>query len=75
MINTFGQYLKALRKKKGLTLAQAERKGKLRYSYLYQIENISRGIPTLQTLVKLAKTYDISIYVLVDEAIKTLEED
>jgi len=75
MTNTFGQYLKALRKKKGLTMAQAERKGKLRHSYLYQIEEIQKSIPTLQTLAKLAKAYDISIYVLVDKAIESLEED
>ena len=73
--NVFGDFLKALRESKGLTRRQAELKGNLKPHIMYQIEERYKAIPTLRTLVRLAKIYDVSVIVLVKKVIESLEED
>jgi transcriptional regulator with XRE-family HTH domain len=57
----YGDFLRNLRKKKGLTLRQVEKKTKISNSYLSQIEQGKRGLPSIDTLEKLADAYDQSL--------------
>jgi len=50
----FGEYLRQSRKKRGLTIRQVETYSGVSNSYLSQIENGKRGIPSAKTLKKLA---------------------
>lgn len=74
-MDSFGQYLKNLRERRGLTPVQVERKVNLKKSYLYQIEQKYKGVPCLRVLVELAKAYDVLVYVLVYRAIETLKAE
>jgi len=62
----FGQILKALRRKLGLTQAQVAEKCDLHHSYISLIE---RGIsqPTLETLVSLSEALEMNLVDLVGE--------
>lgn len=61
----YGDFLRNLRKKKGLTLRQVEEKTKISNSYLSQIEQGKRGLPSIDTLEKLADAYDQSLIDLI----------
>jgi transcriptional regulator with XRE-family HTH domain len=50
----FGEYLKGLRKNKGLTLTDLSKQSGVSQPYLSQVEGGKRGIPTPDTLRKLA---------------------
>lgn len=50
----FGQYLRSLRKKQKKTLEQLKKETGLSQPFLSQLENGNKGIPTLETLKKLA---------------------
>jgi transcriptional regulator with XRE-family HTH domain len=68
-MNNFGKYLKKLRKKNNFTLRQVEEKIHISNSYLSQLEQGKRNIPTLKIIIKLAKVYKISINKLIKKAI------
>jgi transcriptional regulator with XRE-family HTH domain len=70
----FGQYLKELRKKKGLTLTELGDQIGLSNPYLSQIENGKRGIPTADLLEKLAKPLGVHFITLLDKAWKIKKE-
>ncbi|MNW41399.1 HTH-type transcriptional repressor RghR [compost metagenome] len=55
----FGQFLKAIRKEKGITLNQLGHTTGLSQPYLSQIENGKKGIPSPEVLKKLALNLDI----------------
>jgi len=57
----FGNYLYRLRLAEKLTLRQVEKKTGISNSYLSQIENGRRSIPTIPILIKLAKVYDVRL--------------
>jgi transcriptional regulator with XRE-family HTH domain len=65
---SFGKYLRGLRKEKGLTLREVESKSKISNAYLSQIESGKRGIPTVKVLSKLANAYGVHIADLLEEA-------
>ncbi|WP_084413464.1 helix-turn-helix domain-containing protein [Desulfovirgula thermocuniculi] len=56
----FGRYLQHLRKKRGLTIRQVELASGVSNSYLSQIENGKRGIPSPEILKKLAPVLHVS---------------
>ncbi|WP_409341047.1 helix-turn-helix domain-containing protein [Paenibacillus sp. MBLB4367] len=51
----FGRYLKRLRENAGLSMGQLSRLAKLSQPYISQIESGQRGIPSPETLKKLAQ--------------------
>jgi len=62
----FGDQLKKLRKKKKLTQEKLADKADLEYKYIQRLEGKKPSSPTLNTLEKLAKAFDISISKLLD---------
>lgn len=60
MQNKFGEYLKKLRKGKGLTLKQVEKAAEVSNAYISQIERGLRKPPHPDILKRLAKVYDIT---------------
>ena len=57
-METFGTYLKKLRKEKGFTLKQVERAAKVSNAYLSLVERGRRNPPHPEILKRLAKVYD-----------------
>lgn len=53
MSETFGQYLKELRKSKGYTVRQLSTYSNVSHAYISQLENDERGIPSPKILKKL----------------------
>jgi len=74
MLNTFGSFLRNLRKERKLSLREVERKAKISNAYLSQIERGKRGIPTLGFLKRLASVYGIDVEILVDKAISVIDD-
>lgn len=68
LIQSFGEYLKELRKEKGLTLRDVESESKISNAYLSQIERGKRGIPTVKVLGKLSKVYGVGLGHLLEKA-------
>ena len=68
MGKSFGEFMRALRESRGLTLRQVEERGKISNAYLSQIERGERGSPNLKTLQKLAEAYGVSVTELVAAA-------
>lgn len=70
MVNSldFGKYLKKLRTERSLTIRQVEVFSGVSNSYLSQLENGKRGIPSPDTLKKLAPVYRISYEELMSAA-------
>ena len=68
MENTFGTYMRALRKGKGLTLKQVEKEAKVSNAYLSQIERGLRNPPHPGILRRLAEVYDVTHQELLIEA-------
>ena len=56
----FGVYLKALRKKSGLTLKQVEKAAKVSNAYISLVERGQRRPPHPDILQRLAKVYEVS---------------
>ncbi|MBS5910263.1 MAG: helix-turn-helix domain-containing protein [Paenibacillus macerans] len=56
----FGEYLRSLRKKRGLTLVQLKDATSISQPYLSQMENGLKGIPSPETLKKLADPLGVS---------------
>ena len=58
---SFGKYLRDLRKERGFTLREVESKAKISNAYLSQLERGERNIPTVTVLSKLSKAYGVSL--------------
>lgn len=65
----FGSYLRTLRKSRRLSQREIETKSGISNSYICQIENGKREVPTLQIIVKLADAYGVSVHCLIDIAL------
>jgi transcriptional regulator with XRE-family HTH domain len=61
MGKSFGEFLRALRESRNLTLRQVEERVRVSNAYLSQIERGERGIPNLKILNKLAEVYGVSV--------------
>ena len=70
MSKSFGEFLRALRESRQLTLRQVEEQVHVSNAYLSQIERGERGIPNLKILKKLAEAYGVTVTELVDAAEK-----
>ena len=57
----FGRHLKALRKEKEITQEELAYLAGLEYKYIQRLEGKKPSSPTLNTLEKLAKAFDITI--------------
>ncbi|MBZ5679181.1 MAG: helix-turn-helix domain-containing protein [Acidobacteriia bacterium] len=58
-MENFGNYMRRLRKTRGLTLKQVETQAKVSNAYISQIERGLRRPPHPEILKRLAKTYDV----------------
>src|ERR1700683_1412896 len=58
-MESFGSYMRRLRKSKGLTLKQVETQAKVSNAYISQIERTLRNPPQPEILKRLAKVYDV----------------
>jgi transcriptional regulator with XRE-family HTH domain len=58
-MENFGNYVRRLRKSKGLTLKQVENQAKVSNAYISQIERGLRNPPHPDILKRLAKAYDV----------------
>ncbi|MBZ5658758.1 MAG: helix-turn-helix domain-containing protein, partial [Acidobacteriia bacterium] len=58
-METFGNYMRRLRKTRGLTLKQVETQAKVSNAYISQIERGLRNPPHPEILKRLAKTYNV----------------
>lgn len=67
-METFGPYLKRLRRARGLSLKQVEGAAQVSNAYLSQIERGIRKPPHPDILQRLAKTYGVSIEELLEAA-------
>ena len=56
----FGEYMRALRKRKGLTISQLEKLTGISNAYISQIETGKRRTPSPDILQKLAQHLDVS---------------
>ncbi len=59
MPSAFGQYLRTLRKRQGLTLKQVEKAAQVSNAYVSQIERGLRNPPHPDILTRLAKVYEV----------------
>jgi transcriptional regulator with XRE-family HTH domain len=57
----FGKHLKDLRRKKKMTQEELSALADLEYKYIQRLEGKKPSSPTLNTLEKLAKAFNISI--------------
>ncbi len=57
----FGKHLRELRKKKKITQEELAYLADLEYKYIQRLESKKPSSPTLNTLKKLAKAFNISI--------------
>jgi transcriptional regulator with XRE-family HTH domain len=67
-METFGPYLKRLRRTGGLSLKQVEEAAAVSNAYLSQIERGIRKPPHPDILKRLAKTYDVPVEELLEAA-------
>ena len=58
-MESFGSYMRRLRKSRGLTLKQVESQAKVSNAYISQIERGLRNPPHPDILKRLAKAYDV----------------
>jgi transcriptional regulator with XRE-family HTH domain len=70
-----GQYLRALRKSKNLSLREAARRAGVSHSYLSQVETGSHDRPSIEILEKLSVVYDKELSELLEGTghIKTIK--
>lgn len=64
----FGEYLKEIRKEKGLTLRQIEKVSGVSNAYLSQVENGKRSVPTPDILMKIHEALGVSYEELMEKA-------
>ena len=62
----FGNHLRTLRRKKNLTQEKLADLADLEYKYIQRLEGKKPSSPTLNSIEKLAKAFDISISELLD---------
>lgn len=67
-METFGSYLKRLRRAKGLSLKQVEEAAEVSNAYLSQIERGIRKPPHPDILKRLAKAYEVPVEELLEAA-------
>ncbi|MBU4511124.1 helix-turn-helix domain-containing protein [bacterium] len=66
-INTrFGKHLKDLRRKKKITQEELAYLAELEYKYIQRLESKKPSSPTLNTLQKLTKAFNINLSKLLD---------
>ena len=58
-MENFGETLRKIRKEKNLTLREVEKKSGISNSYLSQIEQGKRGIPSIPVLLRLDEAYNL----------------
>ncbi|MED1205888.1 helix-turn-helix domain-containing protein [Heyndrickxia acidicola] len=75
MKNTFGIYLRDLRKEKKITLVELAEKLELSQPYLSQIENGKMNVPKPELLSKMASVLDVDYYLLMKKAGYITEEE
>lgn len=73
--NEFGEYIRKLRKEREMTIRQLELYSGVSNSYLSQLENGKRGIPSPDILKKLAKGLKVDYVFLMRKAGYVEESD
>ncbi len=66
-MENYGEYFKALRESKGLTLREVERKTNVSNAYLSQLESGKIKQPSPTTLYKLAELYGVKYELLMEK--------
>lgn len=66
-MENFGEYFKALREAKGMTLRDVEKKTDVSNAYLSQLESGKVKQPSPLTLHRLAEIYEVSYEVLMEK--------
>ncbi len=66
-MENYGEYIKALRESKGLTLREVEKKTEISNAYLSQLESSKIKQPSPTTLYKLAELYGVKYEVLMEK--------
>ena len=66
-MENYGEYIKALRASKGLTLRDVEKKTEVSNAYLSQLESGKIKQPSPTTLYKLAELYEIKYEILMEK--------
>jgi transcriptional regulator with XRE-family HTH domain len=66
-MENYGEYIKALRESKGLTLREVEKKTGISNAYLSQLESTKIKQPSPTTLYKLAELYGVRYEVLMEK--------
>jgi transcriptional regulator with XRE-family HTH domain len=66
-MNNYGEYLKALRESKGLTLREVEKQIEVSNAYLSQLESSKIKQPSPTTLYKLAGLYGVEYESLMEK--------
>lgn len=64
----FGNYIKGLRKSKNMTIRQVELYSGVSHSYISQLENGKKGIPSPPVLKKISKAMKVSYDLLMEKA-------
>lgn len=67
VMENFGEYFKALREAKGMTLRDVEKKTDVSNAYLSQLESGKVKQPSPLTLHRLAEIYEVSYEVLMEK--------
>jgi transcriptional regulator with XRE-family HTH domain len=66
-MENYGEYIKALRESKGLTLREVEKQTEISNAYLSQLESSKVKQPSPTTLYKLAELYGVKYEVLMEK--------
>jgi transcriptional regulator with XRE-family HTH domain len=66
-MQNYGEYFKALRESKGMTLRDVEKKADVSNAYLSQLESGKIKQPSPLTLHKLSKLFDVSYEILMEK--------
>ena len=66
-MNNYGEYIKALRESKGLTLREVEKQTDISNAYLSQLESSKIKQPSPTMLYKLAELYGVKYEVLMEK--------
>ena len=74
MKKQFGTYLKKLRKAKGMSLRAVEAGTGISNSYLCQMENGKKGIPTVKFIIRLARVYGVTVFDFIGKAVTTIDK-
>ncbi|MFL5789785.1 MAG: helix-turn-helix domain-containing protein [Flavisolibacter sp.] len=66
-MENYGEYIKALRESKGMTLREVEKKTEISNAYLSQLESSKIKQPSPITLNKLAELYGVKYEILMEK--------